>query len=190
MTPDAILRAFQSLSGRLTGRLQTLLRRGLLTRVKYADNVRLIQVKTTAGQPLDDIEHIEPFGFTSHPKAGAEAVVLAFGGNSSHTIGLVVGDRRFRMVIDEGDVAVYNSNADYLHLKANGEAILKSSTKVTVDSPTVDMTGALNVTGAVSMASTLAVNGQSTLTGDATIAGKSFSSHKHPHGNRNTGTPI
>ena len=81
MSKDALIRLITGFTLPLSSRIKTLLRRALLTRVKYAGNVRLIQVKSVAGQALDDIEHIEPFGFTSHPKAGAEALVLAFGGS-------------------------------------------------------------------------------------------------------------
>lgn len=163
MTRDQLMRALSALVRPLSNRIKVLLRRGVLSRVKYTDNVRLIQVKAPGGQALADIEHLEPFGFTSHAKPGAEAVLLSFGGNSSHTVGLLVGDRRYRMVIEEGDVAIYNTNADYLHLKADGTAELKSSTKVIVDSPAVEMTGTLNVAGATTLQSTLDVTDATTL---------------------------
>lgn len=157
MTRDQLIRSISAFTNPLARRIKMLVQRSVLTRVKYDSKVRLLQVKLPGGQELADIEHVEPFGFTSHAPAGAECLVLAFGGNGSHSVGLQVGDRRYRMVIEEGDVAIYNKNEDYLHLKNDGTATLKSSTKVIVDSPQVEMTGTLKVAGATTLESTLDV---------------------------------
>ncbi|CCU70944.1 phage baseplate assembly protein V [Thalassolituus oleivorans] len=157
MTRNQLIRSISAFTAPIARRIKMLVQRSVLTRVKYESKVRLLQVKVPGGQELADIEHLEPFGFTSHAPAGAECLVLAFGGNGSHSVGLQVGDRRYRMLIEEGDVAIYNQNADYLHLKNDGTATLKSSTKVIVESPAVEMTGTLKVAGATTLESTLNV---------------------------------
>lgn len=164
MTRDQLIRSISAFTNPLARRIKMLVQRSVLTRVKYDGKTRLLQVKVPGGYELADIEHLEQFGFTSHAPAGAECLVLAFGGNGSHSVGLQVGDRRYRMVIEEGDVAIYNKNEDYLHLKNDGTATLKSSTKVIVDSPAVEMTGTLKVAGATTLESTLNVALATTLT--------------------------
>ena len=56
--------------------------RTLLLRVGYADKVRLLQIASRPDVALDSIEHLEPYGFTSHPLVGAEAITANPGGNS------------------------------------------------------------------------------------------------------------
>ena len=193
MKRDALIRAPQQFTAPLNRRLRLLLQRSVLTRVKHSGSVRLLQIKKPGGEDLADIEHLEPFGFTSHAKPGAEAIVLAFNGNGSHSVALLVGDRKYRLEVSEGDTAIYNANGDHLHLKADGSAEMKSSTKVTINTPLTEIKGALNVAGVVVMQNTLTVAGaaimQSTLSAagmatfaaGATINGVSFSGHYHQY---------
>lgn len=183
-------------------RLRTLLRRGVVRLVKYSGNVRLLQVKVPGGSALSDLEHLEPFGFTSHPTPDAEALVLSFGGNGSHSVALMVSNRRYRLTIAEGEVALYNANGDNLHFKADGTAALKAATKVEIDSPATEISGTLTVSGATTLSSTLAVTGATTaaaITSGAinatavTSGGVAFGTHKHPYtddsSNKTTGGP-
>lgn len=183
-------------------RLRTLLRRSVVRLVKYSGSVRLLQAKVPGGSALSDLEHLEPFGFTSHPVPGAEALVLSFGGNGSHSVALMVSDRRYRVTIAEGEVALYNANGDSLHFKADGTAVVTAATKVQIDSPATEISGTLTVTGATTLSSTLAVAGATTaasitsgaITASAvTSGGVAFGTHSHPYtddgSNKTTGGP-
>lgn len=186
MNKDALLRALSAFIAPLNRRIQVLLQRSVVVRTSYDQKVRLLQIKKPAGVALSDIEHLEPFGFTSHAPKGAECIALAFGGNGSHTVGLLIGDRRYRLVIEEGEAAIYNQAGDYLKFKKDSTAELKAATKVIIDSPAVEVTGTLKVAKAVTFEKTLKVAGMSTLTGDAVIAGIQFSTHVHTY----TDTPL
>lgn len=189
MTRAQLIRSISDFTSPLSRRIKMLVQRSVLTRVKYDGKKRLLQVKVPGGNELADIEHLEQFGFTSHAPAGAECLVLAFGGNGSHSVGLQVGDRRYRMEIEEGDVAIYNQNADYLHLKNDGTATLKSSTKVIVDSPAVEMTGTLKVAGATTLSTSMTTPLATITTGTITTAsvtsltvnGIAFDTHAHSY---------
>ncbi|MDP2607939.1 MULTISPECIES: phage baseplate assembly protein [unclassified Oceanobacter] len=163
MTRDQLIRTLQAFTAPLSRRLRVLLQRSQVLLTKYQGKIRLLQVQVPGGQALSDVEHLEPFGFTSHPPQGAEAIVLAFGGNGSHSVGLLVGDRRYRLVIEEGEAALYNQSGDYFWLKKDGTAEVKSSTKVVLNSPATEITGTLNVTGATTLSSTLNVASAATL---------------------------
>lgn len=163
MNRAELIRALQAFTAPLSRRLRVLLQRSQVLLTKYQGKIRVLQVQVPGGQALSDVEHLEPFGFTSHAPKGAEAIVLAFGGNGSHSVGLLVGDRRYRLVIEEGEAALYNQSGDYFWLKKDGTAEVKSSTKVVLNSPATEITGTLHVTGATTLQNTLSVAADATL---------------------------
>lgn len=126
-------------------KIRRLAGRALVRRVTYANKIRYLQIQQEGGVPVDDIEHFEPFGFTSHPLPNSEAIVLAFNGNGSHAIGLLVGDQRYRLVIAEGESAIYNNFGDKVHIKKDRTISVEAAVKVIIDTPEVEMTGKLTV---------------------------------------------
>ncbi|MGO2354631.1 MAG: phage baseplate assembly protein V [Marinomonas foliarum] len=129
----------------LIRRIRRLAGRGLIRRVKYANKIRYFQVQQEGGMPLDDVEHLEPFGFTSHPLPNAETVVLAFNGNGSHSVAIVAGDQRYRLEIEEGEAAMYNNFGDKVHIKKDRTISVEAAVKVIIDTPHTHMTGKLTV---------------------------------------------
>ncbi len=125
----------------LANKLRRLSQRAVLSLVTYSNGVRFIQIQTEGGLLHDDVEHIEPFGFTSHAFSGAEAVVLSFKGNGSHTVAIMVDDKRYKLQIEEGDVAIYNRHGDKVHIKDDGNIEIKASIKVLIDTPEAEFTG-------------------------------------------------
>lgn len=126
---------------KIIGKIRRLNQRGLVRRVSYSNNIRFLQLQTEGGLALDDIEHIEPFGFTSHPAADAEAVVIAFKGNGSHTVVIMVDDKRYKLQIAEGEVAIFNRHGDKVHIKDDGSIEIKAALKVLIDTPEAEFTG-------------------------------------------------
>lgn len=133
MNPQELKRAFR--------KIRRINQRGLVRRVSYANKTRFMQLQGEGAEPLDNIEHLEPFGFTSHPVAGAEGIVLAFNGNGSHSVVFCVGDRRYRLVIDEGEVAIYNRHGDKVHIKDNREIDVTAAVKANFNTPEVNCSG-------------------------------------------------
>ncbi|NVK28809.1 MAG: phage baseplate assembly protein V [Flavobacteriia bacterium] len=129
----------------LVRKIRRLAGRALIRRVRYANKIRYFQVQQEGGMPLDNVEHIEPFGFTSHPLPNAEAVVLAFNGNGSNSVAIMAGDQRYRLVIDEGEAAIYNHHGDKVYLKKDRTISVEAATKVELVTPHTHMTGKLTV---------------------------------------------
>ena len=102
---------------KLMGKIRRLNQRGLIRRATYSNNIRFLQLQTEGGLVLDDVEHIEPFGFTSHPLPDAEAVVLSFKGNGSHSVAILVDDKRFKLKIAPGEVAIFNRHGDKVQIR-------------------------------------------------------------------------
>jgi phage gp45-like len=56
-----------------------------------------VDVELIAGEQKGGIEHLEPYGFTSHANEGAEALILFPDADRSHAVAVVVSDRRYRI---------------------------------------------------------------------------------------------
>jgi len=129
--------------------LTRLLARGTVVLANSANKLQSLQMRLTAGEVNDDMEHFEPYGFTSNPLAGAEGIATFLGGDRSHGVVLVVADRRYRLkALAAGEVAIYTDEGDKIHFK-RGRVIdidtatlnIRASSGVTIDSPTLSMSG-------------------------------------------------
>jgi phage baseplate assembly protein V len=126
---------------RLMRKVRRLNQRGLVRRSSYSDKRRYLQILTEGEHLLNNVEHLEPFGFTSHPEAGAQGIVLAFNGNGSHSVVFCVGDKRYRLEISEGEVCIYNRHGDKVHIKDNREIDVTAAVKANFNTPEVYCTG-------------------------------------------------
>ena len=129
--------------------LTRLLARGTVVLANSASKLQSLQMRLTAGEVNDDLEHFEPYGFTSNPLPGAEGVVTFLGGDRSHAIALVVADRRYRLQsLASGEVAIYTDEGDKIHFK-RGRIIdietatlnIRASSAVNIDTPTLSQSG-------------------------------------------------
>jgi phage baseplate assembly protein V len=81
--------------------------------------MQALQVSLLADQTADDVEHFQPYGFTSSPPAGSEAVVVSIGGNTDHLIAVVVTDRSSRLAgLLTKDSAIYTDDGNKVHCKS------------------------------------------------------------------------
>lgn len=189
--------------------LRGLLGRGVVESVDDTPMMRTVQAEFLPGDVREGLEHFEPYGFTSRVKEGAEAIGAFFNGDRSHGVVLVTADRRFRLHVEEGEVAVFDDKGQKVVLKRDGILVetpknltatvggnavatvsgtttLKSGA-VTIDAPSVHITGTLSVDGlitgkgglAVSGGSGAAVTGSITATGDITAGSISLQGHTH-----------
>ena len=151
----------------ILNRIRSLTRLAVLTLTDSSGSIQIVQVKTGQDETLTDIEHREPYGFTSHPLPGADAIVIAFGGNISHSLALMLSDRRNRLTdLAEGEVALYDDQGQSIVLRRSG----------------IEITAPLGytITGNGTLNGDLAVNGGTTFTGSVSANGKVIDeTHKH-----------
>lgn len=135
--------------------LNRMLVRGTVVLVDSARKLQALQMRLTAGEVKDGLEHFEPYGFTSNPLAGAEGIAAFIGGDRSHGVLLVVADRRYRIQgMEPGEVAIYTDEGAKIHLK-RGRIIdieadvinLKAATAVNFDTPAITQTGTITSDG-------------------------------------------
>lgn len=189
--------------------LRGLLARGVVESVDDSPMMRTVQAEFLPGDVREGLEHFEPYGFTSRVKEGAEAIGAFFNGDRSHGVVLVTADRRFRLHVQEGEVALFDDQGQKVVLKRDGILVetpknltatvggntvatvsgttTLESGAVTIDAPSVHITGTLAVDGhisgtgglAVSGGSGAAVTGSITATGDIQAGSISLQGHTH-----------
>ncbi len=154
-------------------RIRLLVRLAKLVRSDSSQAVQIVQVKPGKDETLTDIQHAEPYGYTSRPHDGAEVLVLSLGGNSSHSIALQIGDRRYRLKgLEKGEAAIYTDQGDKVHIKRGGTIEVVASTKLEVSSPLATFSQDVQIAG------DLDVTGNSTAN-DHISSGVSGKSHDH-----------
>lgn len=98
-----------------------LIGRAVVKSINASGKCQTVDVALLGGQTKSGIEHLEPYGFTSHAKEGAEAVVLFPDGDRSHGIAITVSDRRYRMKgLKDGEVALYDDQGQSVVLTRAG----------------------------------------------------------------------
>ena len=123
--------------------------RGVVSLVNATSKLQSLQMRLLAGEMKDNMEHIEPYGYTSNPHPGAEGLAAFIGGDRSHGVVVCIADRRFRLAgIETGEVALYTDEGDVLHFKRDRvieiETMtlkIKAGTAVEFDTPLIHTTG-------------------------------------------------
>ena len=164
----------------LSNRVMMMFGRGVLRSVNDANGRQQVQVELLKDELQDGVEHMQNYGFTSHP-TGGDVAVAVIGGVREQGIVLVVDDRRYRISLDPGEVALYDDQGNKVEL-------LREMIKVTavqhveVVAPTIKLIGDLEVLGNIKSTGTVTNNGKNI-----------GSTHQHngvTAGSGNSGAPI
>jgi len=135
--------------------LKSMMARGTVLLAAAGKMMQTLQVRLTAGEVKDSVEHFEPYGFTSNPLSGAEVLTMFLSGDRSHAVVVVAADRRYRIKeLKPGEVAIYTDEGDKVHFK-RGRIIdietntlnIKAATAVNFDTPVINQTGKIVSTG-------------------------------------------
>lgn len=127
--------------------------RGVITLVKAAGAVQLVQMDALAGEQLQDNELMQHYGFTSNPLPGTMAIVLPIGGRTAHGIIVATEHGSYRIKnLAPGEVALYTdedqAGADHriilkrgkeIHLVAGASSIVLTPAGITITTPDLDI---------------------------------------------------
>lgn len=192
----------------LAKQIQDMIARGFVTLASGARKMRELQIELLAGEVRSELEHVEPYGFTSEPlnDGRPEAFAMFFDGNRSNGIVFCVADRRYRLTnMKPGEVAIYDDQGQKVYFQRDrifietpkdlaasvgGKTTLTSAGPVDITAPQTNIHGPLTVDGlitgkgglTISGGSGAAVNGSLTTTGDVVAAGVSLDHHTHNGG--------
>ena len=168
----------------LRNRIWAMVARGCLNATDGTRPMRVIQVKLFAGEVREDVEHFEPYGFTSEPHANSEPLVLSLSGNRDHSIAVCIADRRYRLRgLKTGEVALFDDLGQKVHLTREGvdvytpghlHAVVKKDVDISVGGNCTESVGGnviATVSGNVTLkTSAVTIDSPSVhITGDVTV---------------------
>ncbi|NLO90663.1 MAG: phage baseplate assembly protein V [Elusimicrobia bacterium] len=99
------------------------------------------------GEKLYDRDFFQHYGFASQPLEGAEVVIV---GRGNFYVSVAEDDRRYRLAVQPGEVALYTDEGDHIHFKRGKIVELKAQTKLILATPQVECTGSISAAGDVS----------------------------------------
>ncbi|CNF00526.1 MULTISPECIES: phage baseplate assembly protein V [Yersinia] len=172
--------------------LSNMLVRAVVRHLDSSSKNQMLQIQMIADELKDNIEHLEPYGFTSAAHTGAEAFAAFPDGDRSHGVVLVVADRRYRIKgLKSGEVAIYSDEGDSIILKRGNQIevntkqfIVNAEEKAVFNTPLIEASGQIKAQGNVESAADVQDE-----TGTMAAMRGQFNSHTHPHGEPNTDVP-
>jgi phage baseplate assembly protein V len=161
-------------------------------------------------ETISDREYFQHYGYTSRPQAGAEIIIIREGG---HFVAVASDDRRYRIALEDGEVALYTDEGDKIHFKRDriieiigGEKVIvttkvaeiTATTSATVISPEVTVVASTKVTlttPLLDVSGDIKSGGNITAVGDvadaiSTMAGMRTIYNSHTHQEHGTGGGI
>lgn len=104
------------------------------------------QVKTAAGEILNDVAFLEPYGFTAKPKKKSETLIFNVNGNKFNNVVLNIGSRELRFKeLNDGEVAMYDDSGNLLHFKNDGVIDFKAPVTMNQTAQTINISGSQTV---------------------------------------------
>lgn len=132
----------------LGSRVMMMVSRGVLRGVNDTAARQQLQVELLKGELRDGVERMQSYGLTSHP-LGGDVVAVFLGGNREKGIVLAVDDRRYRLSLEPGEVALYDDLGNKIELLRDMVKVT-AVTKLQVEAPegvldinTLDINGAI-----------------------------------------------
>lgn len=166
--------------------------RGVLTLVKAAGAVQLVQLDGLAGEQLQDAELFQDYGYTSNPPAGTMAIVLPIGGKTAHGIIVATEHGSYRLKnLQSGEVAIYTDEGDSIVLK-RGRMIeattqtftLNAGVAINLNAPTITANASTKVamnTPLVSASTDVVAQGEISDHGNKSMSGMRAAYNSHTH---------
>jgi phage gp45-like len=115
-----ILKALGKLERKLRAAVRGVVRRAVIRDVTADTAGQTVQASGLADDVRDGVELFEPYGFTSSPPNGAEALLFSVGGDTAHQVAICAGNRTLRLAVGVGEVAVYNEAGASIVLRDDG----------------------------------------------------------------------
>lgn len=129
----------------MRARLARTVGRFALTLVDETGPVQRVQGEVLAGEVLDRVERMTDYGFASRPLKGAEGLLVAVAGSRGQGVVIALGDRRFRLQLEEGEVALHDDLGQVVHLARDGLR-LASPIRVEIEAPEVSLSAETEIT--------------------------------------------
>ena len=147
---------------------------GAVKLVKSDAKTQTVQVALTKDFVIDNVPHIEPYGFTSHPQTDAECLIVNAGENGERPVAVVIGGRTCRLQgLQAGEVALYTDEGDRLVFK-RGQIVELQTKTLSITAQDVSISGTLTVGGNIAGGGEVADK-----TGNLTAIRSTYDAHTH-----------
>lgn len=157
----------------LRRRISMMASRGVVTRVSDDRSRQQLQAEILEGELREDVERVQNYGLAVHPHAGADAIILCLSGSREQAVAIVVDDRRYKLNLQAGEVALYDDLGNRVQLLRDMVRV-DAVQHLEVTAPTTRMASDVTIDG------TLTVNGDVDTNGALTNNGKDVgSNHRH-----------
>lgn len=120
--------------GQIWRRLQLMVAKGVGTVIGH----EAIQAIVLDGETLNNIKRIEPYGLSYRPKPGCQPYLVFPGGDRSMGLALVIGDRRYQLMLEHGEVALHDDQGQKVHLKRDG-IVVSSPFKFRIEAQDIEL---------------------------------------------------
>jgi len=165
------MRLVEKMLAPIRRRLSLLVTRGVVKMIKDTGGLQTLQLTALADETLDGVERIQQYGFTAHPHPESDALILNVGASRSHPIVIAVDDRRYRLKLAEGEVALYDDLGQAVKLTRSG-IVIESALGTTHN-------GNMTINGDMAINGNMTTSGNGVVSGSLSIGGIDFSSHTH-----------
>ncbi|MFC0710760.1 phage baseplate assembly protein V [Azorhizophilus paspali] len=130
----------------LGNRVMMAFARGVLRAVNDSGARQTLQVEMLRGELRDGVERMQNYGFAAHPHTGADAAISFVAGNREQGIVLVVDDRRYRLNLQQGEVAMHDDLGNKIQLLRDRVQITAVQA-LEIVAPDVSIIGNVAITG-------------------------------------------
>ncbi len=161
-------------------RVMMMVSRGVLRAVNDTAGRQQLQVELLKDELRDGVERMQNYGMTSHPRGG-DVVAVFLNGNREKGIVLAVDDRRYRLSLEPGEVALYDDLGNKVEL-------LRDMLRVTAVQHLEAVAPTMKIVADVELEGKLSVTGDVAITGALRNNGK-FVGSTHTHANGGAGVP-
>lgn len=160
--------------------------RGKITLVVSGEPIQRVQLSGLADETLQDLEHLQEYGFASNPPTGSDAVVIPLGGATTHGIIVCTQHGQYRIKnLKPGETAIFNHEgakivikegkiieADCDVFKVNCKSYEVNATEgANFTTPTLETSAVLTAQGQINGNGGMAVQGGASFSGDVTQTG-------------------
>lgn len=161
--------------------------------------IQLVDFSGRSGETFTRRELFQQYGFASRPLSGSEGIGVFIGGDPNNAVIVATEDRRYRVAVVDGEVAVYTDEGDKVHFQRGQKILVQSgnevdvvaTTKIKLKAPLIELHGVIqSYDHDGGAAGTATFHGNLNATGEITDKTRAMSadraiynSHTHPPGN-------
>jgi phage baseplate assembly protein V len=107
----------------LKWRVEGMIAKAIVQAVSESSQLQVLKL-TVGSETHDGVESIQPYGFTSCPPVGSQAVVVFIAGRRDNPLVVACDDGRVRVKCQPGDPAMYNNSGAIVRLQPGGKVAI------------------------------------------------------------------